>query len=187
MTESQLVQHTKLFHDNETRLRDALRASEESSTIGRESLVLLHEQGQSLERINGKLDDVDVNLNRGERVLRSMSFWGRVRNFFTFDRSGKAWVYKPMKETGADDAADKRAPQTTTAATATARATTGASSVEDELLTALMSSVGDLKEIAGDMGDELDRHSNLLDEANAKADRSYKRTKTLTNRTYMMT
>jgi hypothetical protein len=113
------LRQARLVEQNKARLRDAVRTSEESSQIGRESLVTMHDQGKQLERINHSLDDVDVNLNRAERVLRSLTFWGRVRNFFTLDRTGRAWKYEPVEgkstavaETVETDAPPPRPPRT---------------------------------------------------------------------------
>jgi hypothetical protein len=50
----------------------------------------------------------------------------------------------------------------------------------------LANSVGDLKQIALSMSTELDAHTALLNEANAKAERSRNRTKNAAHKTWLM-
>ena len=63
----------------------AARASlEESATIGAATLGALAEHGETLRRIDRTLDSVDIELTHAERVERSFSFSGRMRNFCEF-------------------------------------------------------------------------------------------------------
>lgn len=163
------------------RLRDATHTALETTAMGREQLVALHEQGKTMERVNRRLDDVDVALNQGERTLRGMTFWGRVKNFFTFDKTQRAWKWMPDEEeqTGAS-ASSSGGKSAMAVAAQRQKSTAGMESEEAALLDMLGNSVGELKEIATAMSGELTHHDALLREATAKVDRSHARTKALT-------
>jgi hypothetical protein len=166
---------------NVTRLRNAAHTAVETTEMGREQLVALHGQSKTLEHINRKLDDVDVSLNQGERVLRSMTFWGRVQNFFSIDRTMRVW--KPLHEDG--DAAATAAPSGAAAQrfkVTTSERVDAARDDESQLLALLGDSVGELKQVAVAMSGELDAHDRLLRDATAKVDRSHARTKHLTHK-----
>ena len=166
------------------RLRGATQTALETTALGREQLVTLHEQGKTLERVNRRLDDVDVALNQGERTLRSMTFWGRVRNFFSLDRTQRAWKWLPndADDNGDDNGATAATKSATSVAAQRQKSSVGGAHESEEaaLLDMLGNSVGELKEIATAMSGELTHHDALLREATAKVDRSHARTKALT-------
>lgn len=184
------MRHDRIVAQNKERLRDAVRTSEESAQIGRESLVTMHDQGRQLERVNRTLDDVDRNLNRSERVLRSLTFWGRVRNFFTPDRTGRAWNnFERLNNSNANDDADDTTARESVAmgGAQSKRPIAGAADEEEEHLEEMLAnSVGDLKQIALAMTMELDAHGALLNEATQKAERSRVRTKEQAHKTWLM-
>ncbi len=182
MTDTGVMSEIKMMEQkNVTRLRNAARTAVETTEMGREQLVALHGQSKTLEHINRKLDDVDVSLNQGERVLRSMTFWGRVQNFFSIDRTMRVW--KPLHEDG--DAAATTAPSGAAAQrfkVTTSERVDAARDDESQLLALLGDSVGELKQVAVAMSGELDAHDRLLRDATAKVDRSHARTKHLTHK-----
>jgi hypothetical protein len=183
------MRQARLVEQNKARLRDAVRTSEDSAQIGRESLVTMHDQGKQLERVNHSLDEIDVNLNRAERVLRSLTFWGRVRNFFTLDRTGRAWKYVLVegKSTAAAAAAADADEHVSAAPATNTKAIASAADEEEAMLEDMLAnSVGDLKQIALTMSSELDAHNALLAEANAKAERSRNRTKQASHKTWLL-
>ncbi|CAM9411844.1 unnamed protein product, partial [Laminaria digitata] len=62
-----------------------LRSAYESVEVGRETLECLDDQREKLERSEMVLDSTRYAIERSARVLRGMSFWGKIRNAFSDD------------------------------------------------------------------------------------------------------
>ncbi|CAN0390916.1 unnamed protein product, partial [Ectocarpus sp. 13 AM-2016] len=62
-----------------------LRSAHESVEVGREALERLDDQKERLERSEMVLDSTRYAIERSARVLRGMTFWGKIRNAFSDD------------------------------------------------------------------------------------------------------
>ncbi|CAB1101591.1 unnamed protein product [Ectocarpus sp. CCAP 1310/34] len=68
-----------------TERRRGLRSAHESVEVGREALERLDDQKERLERSEMVLDSTRYAIERSARVLRGMTFWGKIRNAFSND------------------------------------------------------------------------------------------------------
>ncbi|CAM9503605.1 unnamed protein product, partial [Scytosiphon promiscuus] len=68
-----------------TARRRGLRSAYESVEVGRETLERLDDQKERLERSEMVLDSTRYAIERSARVLRGMTFWGKIKNAFTDD------------------------------------------------------------------------------------------------------
>ncbi|CAN0543553.1 unnamed protein product, partial [Ectocarpus sp. 12 AP-2014] len=68
-----------------TERRRGLRSAHESVEVGREALERLDDQKERLERSEMVLDSTRYAIERSARVLRGMTFWGKIRNAFSDD------------------------------------------------------------------------------------------------------
>jgi hypothetical protein len=72
-------------HQEETlrHLRNAIAITDATSELGASTLAELAEQGETLARIQGKVDQADAHAEQGKHILRGMgSVWGAAMNKF---------------------------------------------------------------------------------------------------------
>ena len=72
-------------HQEETlrHLRNAIAITDATSELGASTLAELAEQGETLTRVQGKVDQADAHAERGKHILRGMgSVWGAAMNKF---------------------------------------------------------------------------------------------------------
>jgi len=66
---------------NSERIRQMVRETEVTRSIGSETLQVLDQQSEQLARIHGEADKIEENLNFADRTIRGMeSIWGSVKN-----------------------------------------------------------------------------------------------------------
>jgi len=65
----------RVSRDTSQSLLNAKRAAAESEAIGVETLRALKEQGETLQRAHGKLEEASENLTRSEKILKKMGGW----------------------------------------------------------------------------------------------------------------
>jgi hypothetical protein len=72
-------------HQEETlrHLRNAIAITDATSELGASTLAELAEQGETLTRVQGKVDQADAHAEQGKHILRGMgSVWGAAMNKF---------------------------------------------------------------------------------------------------------
>ncbi|SPQ96651.1 t-SNARE coiled-coil homology domain-containing protein [Plasmodiophora brassicae] len=81
---NRMVRQTGEYRDEETIRRDALATALATEELGANTLVQLRRQTEQMENMSGELAEVDADLTRTQRTIRSMrSFSGRVKNWFS--------------------------------------------------------------------------------------------------------
>ncbi|XP_062910613.1 synaptosomal-associated protein 23-like [Mobula hypostoma] len=166
--------------------RRMLQLAEESRDAGGKTLIMLDEQGEQLKRIDEGLDQINQDMKEAEKNLTELSKCcglcvcpcSRVRNFEMGDKYKKAWTSNADGNTGrvvsnqpsksqnnhemakqsGDEAYIKRI-------TNDAR--------EDEMednLQQVGSIIGNLKNMAIDMGNNIESHNKKIEDIAEKAD-----------------
>ena len=79
----------------------ALRTAIELREMGTETLQELSRQGEVIDQISNTVENIHVNMDRGDRILRGLeSFGGGLKNTFTKDQTkGKNIVYERIQRT----------------------------------------------------------------------------------------
>ena len=160
----------------------------ETGEVGAETLVRLHEQGEQLDNIETKLEAMDADLKEAERNLNQLEKCCGLCLCSCCCNKGSDFIKKHRAMRDAAYGADG----TTATSKVTDQPTSnrGQGSVTsagtqpmiqkvlnddretemDENLTDVSNMLGNLKHMAMDMGDELERQNNQLDRINNKAD-----------------
>eukprot|EP00117_Sycon_ciliatum_P037446 scpid88622/ scgid28011/ Synaptosomal-associated protein 25; Super protein; Synaptosomal-associated 25 kDa protein &gt; Synaptosomal-associated protein 25; Synaptosomal-associated 25 kDa protein &gt; Synaptosomal-associated protein 25; Super protein; Synaptosomal-associated 25 kDa protein &gt; Synaptosomal-associated protein 25; Super protein; Synaptosomal-associated 25 kDa protein &gt; Synaptosomal-associated protein 25; Super protein; Synaptosomal-associated 25 kDa protein &gt; Synaptosomal-ass len=158
---------------------------EESGMVGTQTLVTLHDQGEQLDKIEGNLENMDADLKAAEKDLNQMEkccglclcrcCCNRGNDFGRTQGDLHKMAY------GKDN--NNKSSVVTAQPTGSARGAGGAGGPmvqrvlndarEDEMdknLGDVSSMLGNLKNMALDMGNELERQNDQLDRINTKAD-----------------
>ncbi|XP_069774241.1 synaptosomal-associated protein 23-like [Narcine bancroftii] len=166
--------------------RRMLQLAEESRDAGGKTLIMLDEQGEQLKRIDEGLDQINQDMKEAEKNLTDLSKCcglcvcpcSRVRNFEMGDKYKKAWAsdsdgtarvisnqpnkaqnsHEMPRESGGGEAYITRITN---------------DSREDEMeenLQQVGSIIGNLKNMAIDMGNEIEAQNNKIDHITEKAD-----------------
>nr|XP_006135460.2 synaptosomal-associated protein 23 [Pelodiscus sinensis]XP_014435152.1 synaptosomal-associated protein 23 [Pelodiscus sinensis] len=167
--------------------RRILGLAVESQDAGIKTITMLDEQGEQLTRIEGGMDQINKDMREAEKTLTELNKCcglcvcpcNRTKNF----ESGKS--YKSTWSDGAENSADRivskqpgrlvnnQQPQTTGGASGgyIVRITNDAREDEmEENLTQVGNILGNLKNMALDMGNEIDTQNKQIDRINEKAD-----------------
>ncbi|KAM9293888.1 synaptosomal-associated protein 23 [Gastrophryne carolinensis] len=163
--------------------RRMLNLVEESQDAGVKTLTMLDEQGEQLKRVEEGLDQINKDMREAEKNLTELNKCcglcvcpgKRSKNFETGDIYRKAWG---SQEPGSEDVISKQPRQANGQNAGTAgqsgpyvkRITND--SREDEMeenLNQVGSILGNLKNMALDMGNEIDAQNVQIDRINEKA------------------
>lgn len=182
--------------------RRMVAMTEQTQEVGIKTLEELDHQGEQIDRIEDNLDQINADMKRAERNLTQMEKccglcvcpWNRSRNYESSSTYKRAWGSDAVK---AEDDVVKRQPRTGDfQATGSARGggqqqggfiqrvTDDAREDEmDENLGQVSRALGNLKNMAVDMGNELERQNVQLDRVNAKAEANDERVQAANVRT----
>ncbi|CAH1791850.1 unnamed protein product [Owenia fusiformis] len=160
--------------------RRMLALAEESKEAGIKTLVMLDEQGEQLDRINEGMDQINQDMKDAEKNLEGMEKccglcvlpWNKSKNFergSAYDATWKATDDGPTNTNGPrmvvnDGGGPGQMGGYVTKITNDAR--------EDEMeqnIQEVSGMVGNLRNMAVDMGNEIDTQNRLLDRVNQKA------------------
>ncbi|KAM3920196.1 synaptosomal-associated protein 23 isoform 1-T2 [Leptodactylus fuscus] len=164
--------------------RRMLTLVEESQDAGVKTLTMLDEQGEQLKRVEEGLDQINKDMREAERNLTELNKCcglcvcpgKRAKSFETGDMYKKAWGNKDQES---EDVISKQPrqvngqPQPSGAGQSGGyikRVTNDAREDEmDENLQQVGSILGNLKNMALDMGNEIDSQNKMIDRINEKA------------------
>ncbi|XP_069806263.1 synaptosomal-associated protein 23 isoform X2 [Dendropsophus ebraccatus] len=164
--------------------RRMLTLVEQSQDAGVKTLTMLDEQGEQLKRVEEGMDQINKDMREAEKNLTELNKCcglcvcpgKRAKNFETGDDYRKAWG---NKEQGPDDVVSKQPRQGAGAQQQTGpgagggyiqRVTNDAREDEmDENLQQVGNMLGNLKNMALDMGNEIDNQNKVIDRINEKA------------------
>jgi len=151
---------------------------EDSQSAGTKTIEMLEQQGEQLNRIEGGLDNINADMKEAEKHLTGMEKWcglclmpwNRRKKVKDFDEA--KWE---EKQVGKDGSVVKRQPQghgdsADTGGPFIQRITNDAR--EDEMednMQSVSNVLGNLKNMAADMGGELERQNKQLDKIDIKA------------------
>ncbi|XP_051887429.1 synaptosomal-associated protein 23-like isoform X2 [Pristis pectinata] len=167
--------------------RRMLQLAEESRDAGGKTLIMLDEQGEQLKRIDEGLDQINQDMKEAEKNLTDLSKCcglcvcpcSRVRNFEMGDRYKKAWASDSDGNTGKvvsnqpskSQNSHEMAKQSGGGEAYINRITND--SREDEMednLQQVGSIIGNLKNMAIDMGNEIESQNKKIDNIAEKAE-----------------
>ncbi|XP_073442433.1 synaptosomal-associated protein 23 isoform X2 [Dendrobates tinctorius] len=163
--------------------RRMLTLAEQSQDAGVKTLTMLDEQGEQLKRVEEGLDQINKDMREAEKNLTELNKCcglcvcpgRRSKNFETGDVYKKAWG---SKEQGSDDVVSKQPRQVNGQQPSGAaqsggyikKVTNDAREDEmDENLHQVGNIIGNLKNMAIDMGNEIDSQNKVIDRINEKA------------------
>ncbi|XP_063804001.1 synaptosomal-associated protein 23 isoform X2 [Pseudophryne corroboree] len=163
--------------------RRMLNLVEESQDAGVKTLTMLDEQGEQLKRVEEGLDQINKDMREAEKNLTELNKCcglcicpgKRSKNFETGDVYKKTWG---NKEPGTEDVVSKQPYQVNgqqqrgvgQSGPYINRVTNDAREDEmDENLQQVGSMLGNLKNMALDMGNEIDTQNKMIDRINDKA------------------
>ncbi|XP_032882614.1 synaptosomal-associated protein 23 [Amblyraja radiata] len=167
--------------------RRMLQLAEESRDAGGKTLIMLDEQGEQLKRIDEGLDQINQDMKEAEKNLTDLSKCcglcvcpcSRVRNFEMGDKYKKAWASNSDGNTGKvvsnqpskSQNSHEMARQGGGGEAYINRVTNDAREDEmEENLEQVGSIIGNLKNMAIDMGNEIDSHNKKIDDIAEKAE-----------------
>jgi len=157
--------------------RRMMRLVEESQDAGGKTLEALNDQGEKLDRIEGGLDKINADMKQAQKHLTGMEKWcglfvcpwnrrKKIKdvNDSIWEEKGDGTVVRKQPGQGSDRSdADKAGPYVQ-------RITNDAR--EDEMednMQAVGSILGNLKSMASDMGNEIEKQNKQLDTIHTKA------------------
>ncbi|XP_073494905.1 synaptosomal-associated protein 23 [Phyllobates terribilis] len=163
--------------------RRMLTLAEQSQDAGVKTLTMLDGQGEQLKRVEEGLDQINKDMREAEKNLTELNKCcglcvcpgKRSKNFETGDVYKKAWG---SKEQGSDDVVSKQPRQVNGQQPSGAgqsggyvkKITNDAREDEmDENLQQVGNIIGNLKNMALDMGNEIDSQNKMIDRINEKA------------------
>jgi len=157
--------------------RRMMRLVEESQDAGGKTLEALNDQGEKLDRIEGGLDKINADMKQAQKHLTGMEKWcglfvcpwNRRKKIKDVDDSiweekGDGTVVRKQPGQGSDRSDADRAGPYVQRITNDAR--------EDEMednMQAVGSILGNLKSMASDMGNEIEKQNKQLDTIHTKA------------------
>ncbi|XP_059208550.1 synaptosomal-associated protein 23-like isoform X2 [Centropristis striata] len=173
--------------------RRMLQMAEESKQTGANTLVMLDQQGEQLKRVDEGMDQINHDMRQAEKNLTDLSkccglcvcpcdrvssiehdskykkTWGIGGGDGEVDSNGSRVVSRQPSGVRNGQAGQVNAPAPT--GPYIKRVTNDAREDEmEENLEAVGSIIGNLKNMAQDMGNEIDKHNKHIDNINAKAD-----------------
>lgn len=161
--------------------RRIVRLCEESEDVGVKTLVMLDDQGEQLTRIEDDMDAINANMLEAEKQLSNME---RCCKLFSCCSGGtiktkddsKAWKSKDKETT---DATTSQPSRVDTYSKMDVKQSNGGyiqritnDAREDEMdanMGMVSNMLGNLRNMAVDMGSTLDRHNQQVDRINLKA------------------
>lgn len=161
--------------------RRMLGTAEETQDVGIKTLVMLDEQGEQLDRIEGTMDDINIDMKEAERNLTNLEKCcglcvcpgRRASNFEKSDPYKKAYNRDAVvtKQPGQGGADGRQKGGSAPAGGYIQRINNDAREDEmDENLGQVSNIVGNLKSMAVDMGKEIDTQNRQIDRINDKAE-----------------
>merc|ERR1712173_274014 len=157
--------------------RRMVQMVEESQDAGTKTIEMLETQGEHLNRIEKGLDDINADMKQAEKHITQMEKWCGLC-LMPWNRRKKIKDVDDSKwETSKDGTVVSRQPPTETNTNSgpyIQRITNDGR--EDEMednMQQVGSVLGNLKNMAQDMGQEIDRQNRQLDKIGAKVKRSY--------------
>lgn len=166
-------------------LKKAVRTTNDTIDVGNETAVKLKIQGEQMDRVDRKFDEVEYNLKVSDRLVKGMSgFTGKIGSWFT---------RKPTAPPTAEEKAEKKAQSSkswlggwmggaTSKKVVEPEPTTSTSSAnhvpspgqltkeEEDLIDAISHNVGTIKKQAEADSVELKEHERKLADLNDKSD-----------------
>jgi len=184
-------------HDSKASTQRSLALLHETDAIGTKTAENLIEQGEQLERTNRRMDEIDNNLKQSQRdVNRLKSIFGRFTNWKLDKKEKKDATGQPSKTSPMEDEAGRpvgglkqlAGARPVTGPTSNSWETTSSSArrppghagnaIENEIEDnerQLEADLGDmaimtdrLKALALGMGDELDKHNQMIDKLSTR-------------------
>lgn len=164
--------------------RRMLTLVEQSQDAGVKTLTMLDEQGEQLKRVEEGMDQINKDMREAEKNLTELNKCcglcvcpgKRPKNFDTSDAYRKAWG---NKDQGPDDVVSKQPQQANGQQQGAGAGQSGGyikkitnDAREDEMdenLQQVGSILGNLKNMALDMGNEIDSQNKMIDRINDKA------------------
>lgn len=149
-------------------LQNAARVMHQTEDVGDSTTHQLRQQGEQIDNVGRKLDDIEFELKWSDKILRGMSgFTGMVGSWFSRN---------PKREKSTPDMPTKGMPSLD--AQKAAKSGVGASnplqpqnvSEEDKLLDELQAGVKRIHEYASETKNMLDEQNRALDHTNSKVD-----------------
>ena len=154
---------------------NSLRTLNETMQMGKDTTEELERQAESLDRTERRLDEMHVDLDKGERNLRKIkSPFGGIANYFsrrkTVDEVTEPKGYKPTQSKGASK--PKPGPAKKQQQKPYADASTG-NTVVDDNLEEMEKALFQLKGIGEVIGTQLDDSEQQIDRVKYKIDRDH--------------
>jgi len=184
--------YQQLANQVDTKSMDfALQRAQESEELGMASLTELVRQGDSLNRVERDVETIHLQLDRGDRQIRSISgISGAVANVFTPDRAKKQQqrVYDAHHNTEARTVQVQQfgqqsiptngapPPRPSEAVKPAAQSVRDKLAEQDRQLEQLSASLGNLHNIAGTINVELASQNEQLDRVTRRTDQAIART-----------
>ncbi|XP_071833049.1 synaptosomal-associated protein 25-like [Apostichopus japonicus] len=159
--------------------RRMLQMAEESQEVGIKTLTELDQQGEKLDRIEGGLDQINSDMKEAERNLSDLEKccglcvcpWNKHSSYEKTDNYKKGWkTSEDGKVKTNQPRIDDNRPGAKGDKSYVTRITNDAREDEmDDNLGAVSDIIGNLKNMAVDMGNEIDTQNNQIDRTNQKA------------------
>ncbi|KAM9354689.1 LOW QUALITY PROTEIN: synaptosomal-associated protein 23-like [Pholidichthys leucotaenia] len=169
--------------------RRMMQMAEESRQTGANTMVMLNDQGEQLRRVEEGMDQINKDMRVAEKNSLTLKCcglcvcpWDRVSSIENDQRYKKTWDIGGNEQQDGSGVVSKQPPAVRNGQTAQVnykepsgpyitRITNDAREDEmEENLQAVGGIIGNLKNMAVDMGNELDKHNQHLDRINEKAD-----------------
>jgi len=157
--------------------RNMVRLVEESQSAGVNTITMLEQQGEQLNRIEGGLDNINAEMKEAEKHLTGMEKWCGLCVMPWYKRKKIKDVDDSKWETSKDGTVVQRQPGGAVASgshsggTYIERITDDAREDEmEENMQAVGSVLANLKNMSKDMGVEIERQNKQLDKISGKTD-----------------
>ncbi|KAH6758482.1 soluble N-ethylmaleimide-sensitive factor adaptor protein 33 [Perilla frutescens var. frutescens] len=185
--------------DTTKAVNDCLKIAEDMREDGTKTLVMLHQQGEQITRTHMVATDIDHDLSRGEKLLGSLGgmfskTWKPKKNrsisgpVITRDDpvQRKGNHLEQRERLGLSSASKERSSHTRkplTEPTNVMQKVEVEKMKQDDALSNISNILGDLKDMAIDMGSEIERQNKALDHADDDMDELVSRVKGANQRT----
>jgi len=157
--------------------RNMVRLVEESQAAGVNTITMLEQQGEQLDRIEGGLDNINAEMKEAEKHLTGMEKWCGLCVMPWYKRKKIKDVDDSKWETSKDGTVVKKQP----GGGATSGSHSGGTYIEritddaredemEENMQAVGSVLSNLKEMSQAMGGEIERQNKQLDKISGKTD-----------------
>lgn len=152
--------------DGKTRLKHATSILSETETIGADTLNQLAVQGEKLDNLNGKLNDINQNQYHANRHLNVISsITGYITNYFSREPKHNKTLSTPTPDKNSSRI------QTKEVQTQIQKETAPFYDQETEdILAELSGSLGRIKNMSIEMGNEIQRQNSTIDQLNNRVD-----------------